>query len=235
MFFFAEVHHASSFMDVVLDFQSNLVNWLILAGLVIWGWNKVIPSVVEKRARSINETIDAAEKSRAEAEEFLAAQKAKVENAEAEAAKEEYLKTAANLVDESNVEALTDESRIAAGADIFAKNCAVCHAADGGGGVGPNLTDAYWIHGNDIKDVFKTVKYGVPAKGMIAWKDQLGAADIQDVASYILSLEGTTPANPKEPQGELMSKEAPAAAEATDSTTSAADSTITVVEVSEEE
>lgn len=87
MFFFAEVHHASSFMDVVLDFQSNLVNWLILAGLVIWGWNKVIPSVVEKRARSINETIDAAEKSRAEAEEFLAAQKAKVENAEAEAAK----------------------------------------------------------------------------------------------------------------------------------------------------
>ncbi len=87
MFFFAEVHHASSFMDVVLDFQSNLVNWLILAGLVIWGWKKVIPSVVEKRARSINETIDAAEKSRAEAEEFLAAQKAKVENAEAEAAK----------------------------------------------------------------------------------------------------------------------------------------------------
>lgn len=159
----------------------------------------------------------------------------KIELAEAEAAKEEYLKTAANLVDESNVVALTDESRIAAGADIFAKNCAVCHAADGGGGVGPNLTDAYWLHGNDIKDVFKTVKYGVPAKGMIAWKDQLGAADIQDVSSYILTLEGTSPANPKEPQGELMSNEAPAATEATDSTASAADSTITVVEVSEGE
>lgn len=87
MFFFAEVHHASSFMDVVLDFQSNLVNWLILAGLIIWGWNKLIPSVVEKRARSINETIDAAEKARAEAEAFLTEQKSKVENAEAEAAK----------------------------------------------------------------------------------------------------------------------------------------------------
>ncbi len=150
----------------------------------------------------------------------LSQEELKIELAEAEAAKEEYLKTAANLVDESNVEALSDESRLLAGADIFMKNCAVCHANDGGGGVGPNLTDPYWIHGNDIKDVFKTVKYGVPAKGMIPWQDQLSASEMQEVASYILTLQGTTPADPKEPQGDLVEEkvEAPAEDSAVDST-----------------
>ncbi len=127
----------------------------------------------------------------------------KIEMAEAEIAQAEYLKTAANLVDESSVTILTEDSRLAEGGKIFAKNCAVCHANDGGGGVGPNLTDNYWIHGADIKDVFATIKYGVPAKGMIAWKDQLNAGEMQEVASYILGLVGTTPANPKEPQGDL--------------------------------
>lgn len=157
----------------------------------------------------------------------LSADELKMELAEAEVAKAEYLKTAANLVDESNVEALLDESRLLAGADIFGKNCAVCHAADGGGGVGPNLTDAYWIHGNDIKDVFKTVKYGVPAKGMIPWQDQLSASEMQEVASYILTLQGTTPADPKEPQGELVAEEAPVEEAVSDSTAVPMDSTAT--------
>lgn len=157
----------------------------------------------------------------------LSHEELKMELAEAEVAKEEYLKTAANLVDESNVEALSDESRLLAGADIFTNNCAVCHAADGGGGVGPNLTDAYWIHGNDIKDVFKTVKYGVPAKGMIPWQDQLSASEMQEVASYILTLQGTTPADPKEPQGELVAEEAPVEEAASDSTAAPMDSTAT--------
>jgi len=160
----------------------------------------------------------------------LSEEEYKIAMVEAELAKEEYLKTAANLVDESNVEALTEEARLLAGGEIFAKNCAVCHANDGGGGVGPNLTDAYWLHGNDIKDVFKTVKYGVPAKGMIPWQDQLNAAEMQEVSSYILTLVGTTPANPKEPQGELMSSEAEAPAEVMDSTNTEMDSTIVVSE-----
>lgn len=138
----------------------------------------------------------------------LSAEELKIELAEAEAATQEYLKTAANLVDESSVTMLSDEGRLLAGGEIFTKNCAVCHANDGGGGVGPNLTDLYWIHGNGIKDVFKTVKYGVPAKGMIPWKDQLSAAQMQEVASYVLTLQGTTPANPKEAQGDLMEPKA---------------------------
>lgn len=141
------------------------------------------------------------------------------EMAAAEVAKAEYLKNAANLVDETSVVMLDSEGLIKEGATIFSKNCAVCHAADGGGGVGPNLTDKYWLHGGDIKAVFSTIKYGVPAKGMIPWKDQLNPADMQKVASYILTLQGTTPANPKEAQGDLY--QATPAAEETPSDSTA--------------
>ncbi len=97
----------------------------------------------------------------------------------------------------------TDEAVMAAGKQIYIANCAVCHAADGGGGVGPNLTDEYWIHGEDIKGVFTTVYEGVPAKGMIPWKGNLNPKQIQDVSNYVLSLVGQPSAAPKEPQGEL--------------------------------
>lgn len=120
---------------------------------------------------------------------------------------EAYLATASNLVDETNVTLLTDETSLAKGKEIYTTNCVACHLPDGGGQVGPNLTDAYWLHGGDIKDVFKTIKYGVPTKGMIAWKEQLNPSQMQAVASYILSLQGTTPANPKAPEGELYAPE----------------------------
>ena len=80
--------------------------------------------------------------------------------------------------------------------------------ADGGGGIGPNLTDKHWILGGDIKHVFKTVSEGGRSgKGMIAWKPQLKPAQMAQVASYVLSLQGTTPANPKEPQGDIWEGE----------------------------
>lgn len=142
--------------------------------------------------------------------------------AAADVQKAEYLKTAANLVDETNVVMLTSEPFLKDGAAIFNANCAVCHAQDGGGGVGPNLTDAYWVHGGDIASVFSTVKYGVPAKGMIPWKDQLNPNQMQKVASYVLSLQGTTPANPKEIQGELY---IPSLKEVSDTTEAPADTT----------
>lgn len=130
--------------------------------------------------------------------------------AQAEMEVEAYLATAANLVDETSVTMIMDDGRLAKGQKIFVQNCAACHLADGGGIVGPNLTDEYWIHGGGIKNVFTTIKYGVPEKGMIAWKDQLNASQMQDVASYILTLQGMTPANPKAPEGELWVEEASA-------------------------
>jgi len=116
--------------------------------------------------------------------------------------KDELIRTGA-LINESNVTLLTDKADIDKGKEIFAANCVSCHAPDGGGGVGPNLTDAYWIHGGGIKNVFTTVKNGVPAKGMIAWQTQLNPKAMNQVASYVLTLQGTKPANPKAPEGNI--------------------------------
>jgi len=122
-------------------------------------------------------------------------------------------------VDENNV-AMADAAGIKAGKTIFESNCAVCHGKEAEGVVGPNLTDDYWLHGGSLKDVFKTVKYGVLEKGMTSWKDILSPADILNVSSYVKSIHGTKPANAKAPDGELY-KEAASAAP-TDTTTAAA-------------
>ncbi len=128
-----------------------------------------------------------------------------------EAAKKELaiaLAGKANAVDESNVTVLTDASAIGEGELIYKNSCAACHGQKGEGTVGPNFTDEYWIHGGGIKNIFKTIKYGVPDKGMIAWSAQLKPADMQKVASYILTMQGTNPPNPKAPQGEIWKEEA---------------------------
>jgi cytochrome c oxidase cbb3-type subunit 3 len=105
------------------------------------------------------------------------------------------------MLNEETVALLTDQAAIDNGKQIFATNCVACHAADGGGLVGPNLTDDYWIHGGGVKNIFKTIKYGVTAKGMIAWQTQLNPKQMQDVASFIITLHGTTPVTPKQPEG----------------------------------
>lgn len=126
----------------------------------------------------------------------------KKEMEQAEKEKQAYLAQAALKVNEDNVIALTDASELSKGKEIFNTNCVVCHGQQGEGGAGSNLTDNFWLHGCSIKEVFKTIKYGVPAKGMIAWETQLSPLQIQQVASYVLSLKGTNPAGAKEPQGE---------------------------------
>lgn len=126
---------------------------------------------------------------------------------EAQIKKELYMANMANAIDENNVTLITDASRLDKGKDIYINNCAACHGQGGEGGVGPNFADNYWIHGGSINDIFKTIKYGVPAKGMIAWESQLSPSQMQDVASYIATFKGTNPPNPKEPQGELYEPE----------------------------
>ena len=120
----------------------------------------------------------------------------------AEMQKVELIKSGA-LLDENKLTALTDQASINFGKEIFDKNCAVCHTEKGAGLVGPNLTDDYWIHGGGIKNIFTVVKDGVPAKGMISWKAQLNPRQIQEVSSFILTLRGTNPPNPKAPEGVL--------------------------------
>jgi len=128
----------------------------------------------------------------------------------AEKDREAYLKKAANNVDEISVKLLNSSSDLNAGKAIFETNCFACHGKLGEGGVGPNLTDDYWLHGGNIRDVFKTIKYGVPDKGMKSWKDDFGPRQIAQVASYIKSLHGTNPPNGKAPQGNVYEEKATA-------------------------
>ena len=134
---------------------------------------------------------------------WTSASEYKAEMAAAKADVDTYLKESGGAVTEEDVTLMTGDADLAAGQETYATNCVSCHLADGGGVVGPNLTDKFWLHGGGIKDVFKTIKYGIPEKGMISWKSSLSPVQIQQVASYILvKLQGTTPANPKAPQGD---------------------------------
>lgn len=126
----------------------------------------------------------------------------KAEVKDAAEAKKAYLAQMANSIDETNVEATADAAALEDGKTVFMANCKACHGGAGEGGVGPNLTDVYWLHGGDVKDLFKTVKYGVPDKGMVPWESKLTPLQIQNVTSYILTLKGTNPANAKAPQGQ---------------------------------
>lgn len=127
------------------------------------------------------------------------------EVAAAQVAIEKYKKTAVDLIDANSVTQLADAESLAKGKVIFDRDCVVCHMADGGGGIGPNFTDDHWILGGGIKNVFHTItEGGRDGKGMVAWKAVLKPSEIQQVASFILSLQGTTPANPKEPEGDII-------------------------------
>ena len=132
----------------------------------------------------------------------LPAQEYKEEMQVAALQRAELIKSGA-LVNENNVTRLTDAAALSDGKDIFKANCVPCHGDKGQGIIGPNLTDQYWIHGGGIKNVFKTIKYGVPAKGMLTWEGKLNPREIQEVASYVLSLQGTNPPNAKAPQGQI--------------------------------
>jgi cytochrome c oxidase cbb3-type subunit 3 len=117
---------------------------------------------------------------------------------EAQAAVDAYLKTAPDSMNKDKVTLLTDAASIAAGKALYQTNCIACHRPDGGGQIGPNLTDEFWINGGGIKNVFNTImEGGRDGKGMVSWKTTIKPSDIQKVASYVLTMQGSKPVNPK--------------------------------------
>ncbi|MCB2212553.1 c-type cytochrome [bacterium] len=104
---------------------------------------------------------------------------------------------------DTTVVMLTANAEIAAGKGIYDQYCFSCHGRVGEGGIGPNLTDEYWINGGRFADVVHTIKKGVPINGMIAWERSLSPEQIIQVASYVETLRGTDPPNGKAPQGDL--------------------------------
>ncbi len=134
----------------------------------------------------------------------LSAQEYEISVAVAKARQEAYLKNAANNVDENTVVLLTDAGDLAAGNKIFIDNCSACHGQKGeGNAIGPNLVDDYWLHGGSLPDIFKSIKYGWPDKGMRSWEEDLSPVQIAQLTSFIRSIKGTNPPNAKEPQGTL--------------------------------
>lgn len=120
----------------------------------------------------------------------------------AEVQRMEYLATSGTNIDENNVALDLSPEMVIPGQEIYLQSCGVCHGNQGEGMIGPNLTDEYWLHGGDIKDIFRVVKYGVPDKGMVPWESSLTPVQIAQVSNFIASIIGTNPPNPKDPQGD---------------------------------
>ena len=126
------------------------------------------------------------------------------EVAAAEALRQQRLaleQEATGVIDESTVVFDSTASALENGAKVYLSNCASCHREDGGGNIGPNLTDNAWIHGGSMQEIFATIKNGVPAKGMISWEPLLSPLQMKDVSSYIISIGGTDPPAAKAPEG----------------------------------
>lgn len=129
-------------------------------------------------------------------DQAYAAEMARQHAAEAEAARQR------GTVDDAMLSVLgRDPATISRGKEIFVTTCAPCHRADAGGNIGPNLTDAYWLHGGKPTDILRSVTEGVPAKGMPTWGPQLGDQRIQSLVAYVLSIRNTNVPNGKAPQG----------------------------------
>ena len=139
-------------------------------------------------------------------EEYNQAEEYRIEVAKAQEEIEAYKAANPDKYDDSKIVALTDAESLARGKQLFTeKTCVACHLADLGGSIGPNLTDNTWILGGDVVSIFNTLTNGGrPGKGMIAWESTISREDRILLASYIISMQGTTPANPKAPEGDII-------------------------------
>ena len=111
-----------------------------------------------------------------------------------------------NLVDENNV-VISDATGIESGKNLYTQSCIACHGTKGEGGIGPNLTDEFWIHGGTMNNIYNTLKIGYPEKGMQSWQTMFSPVQLKNLASYVKSIKGTNPPNPKAPQGIIFSDE----------------------------
>jgi cytochrome c oxidase cbb3-type subunit 3 len=121
---------------------------------------------------------------------------------------DDYKSKNKSAFDISKLIILTDDASLAEGKTAFETSCVACHKADGGGSIGPNLTDEFWILGGGIKNVFNTImEGGREGKGMVPWKTTLGPDKIQKIASYVLSMQGKNPAGAKPAEGDKWVEE----------------------------
>ena len=139
-------------------------------------------------------------------EEYSQAKEYTAEVAKGKEEVEAYKAENPELFNTDNIVAFTDEENLAKGKELFtSKTCFACHLADLGGSIGPNLTDNTWVLGGDVKSIFKTITNGGrPGKGMIPWESTITREERIQLASYIISMQGTFPANPKAAEGDII-------------------------------
>jgi cytochrome c oxidase cbb3-type subunit III len=170
--------------DDIQEYDNQLPNWWLFAlfgtiafACVYWfGYQK----------------FEAADLPNAEFEKVVAAQRA---------IEAERIKSAGVIDDDALTLLSKDAATVGKGQEIFKANCVICHRADGGGNIGPNLTDTSWLHGSKPTNLYTTVNEGVSAKGMPAWGGQLGVDKTQSVVAYVMTLKNTNAPSGKPPQG----------------------------------
>lgn len=181
--------------DGIQEYDNQLPRWwlwlfcgTIVYGTAFWIYKEVLDG--ESIIESYNDDI------------------AEIENIRLEAAKAQEAEQKSQVDSEgggntlSLAEKLKSPEYIAEGKATYASFCLPCHGPDGGGTIGPNLTDHFWLHGSSDEEIVKVISNGVPEKGMVAWLPVMGKKKVEQAAAYIISLIGTTPAKPKPPQGE---------------------------------
>lgn len=129
-----------------------------------------------------------------------------MEMAEAEALHQERLAARGELTDEALAALAEDPAKVESGKSLYAQYCVACHGPDGGGTIGPNLTDDYWMNGTGKPtEIRKIIADGIAAKGMPAWETVLGVEKVDELTAYLETLKGTNVPG-KEPQGEIASR-----------------------------
>jgi cytochrome c oxidase cbb3-type subunit 3 len=137
------------------------------------------------------------------------------EMAAAKSVRDAAAATAGPVTPEAILAVVADPGALSKGRERFKATCSPCHREDGGGNIGPNLTDDFWLHGGQPLQILTTVSTGVVAKGMPAWGQVLKPDEVTAVVAYVTTLHGTNPANAKAPQGDRLT--AQTAAEGADS------------------
>ena len=107
--------------------------------------------------------------------------------------------------DEATLVRMMNDSRwVRVGESVYRTHCVSCHGIDGGGVVGPNLTDENFKNVRNINDVLRIVQNGAAAGAMPPWRDKLHLNEQILVSSFVASLRGTTPSSPRGPEGNVI-------------------------------
>jgi cytochrome c oxidase cbb3-type subunit 3 len=183
--------------DDIQEYDNPLPTWwtVILWVTVVWGmlyWFNFIPGIGSGKGRLASYEADMKQA----AEKYGSAEQ----------------QASASIDVAAMVRAVADPQAVAAGRATFQSTCSPCHLADGGGSIGPNLTDDHWIHGNTYRDILTTITNGVPDKGMPTWSSVLTPEQVAEVAAYVTTLYGTKPATAKPAQGDVVGPPVPGAA-----------------------